>query len=131
VTEIADERSTGSPPALVFLALLGSYALAAMLLFCGFVGFLSWAAVGDRVGVGATILGLLVLGATYVAWRGSRTGRAILGALAAFGVVAGVIYMFRGPGSAFIPSLVVAALGAGTIALLYLPEASKRFYAAG
>jgi hypothetical protein len=122
--------ANGSPPAPVFLALLGSYALAAMLLFCGFIGFLTWAAVGDLVGVGATILGFLVLGATYVAWRGSRTGRGVLGFLAAIGVVAGVVYMFTGPGSAFVPSLVVALLGAGTIALLYVPEGSKRFYAA-
>ena len=37
---------------------------------------------------------------------------------------------FTGPTSAIIGSLVVAALGAGTVALLFLPEASKRFYAA-
>ena len=121
---------SGGPPAPVFLALLGSYALAAMLLFCGFIGFLTWAALDDRAGVGATILGFLVLGATYVAWRGSRMGRNVLGLFAAIGVVAGVAFMFAGPGEAFIPSLVVAVLGAGTITLLYLPEASKRFYAA-
>ena len=44
--------------------------------------------------------------------------------------VAGVVYLFTGPTSAIIGSLVVAALGAGTFALLFLPEASKRFYAA-
>ncbi|HET9325008.1 MAG TPA: hypothetical protein VFO03_14115 [Gaiellaceae bacterium] len=118
------------PPAPVFLALIGSYALGATLLAFGFLGFLTWAAVGDVVGVGATLLGLLVVGATYIAWRGSRAGRALIGLLAAIGTVAGVIYAFAGPSSAIIPSLVVAALGAGTIALLFLPESSKRFYAA-
>jgi hypothetical protein len=130
VTDVEATAASGGPPPPVFLALLGAYALAGMLLFCGFIGFLTWAAVGDVVGVGATILGFLVLGATYVAWRGSRLGRNVLGFLATFGAVAGGIYLFTGPGEAFIPSLVVAALGAGTIALLYVPEASKRFYAA-
>ena len=68
--------------------------------------------------------------ATYLAWRGSRAGRAFVGLLGAIGAVAGVVYLFTGPTSAIIGSLVVAALGAGTVALLFLPEASKRFYAA-
>jgi hypothetical protein len=80
------------------------------------------------VGVGATLLGLLVLGASYIAWRGSRAGRALIGLLAAVGTIAGVIYVFAGPTSAIIPSLVVAALGAGTVALLFLPDSSRRFY---
>ena len=107
---------------------MGSYALALFLLLFGFLGFLTWAAVGDVVGVGATILGLLVLGASYIAWRGSRAGRGLIGLLGAVGAVAGVIYVFTGPSSAIVPSLVVAALGAGTVALLFLPESSKRYY---
>ena len=96
----------------------------------GLLGFFIWDALDDAVGVGATILGILVFAATYLAWRGSRAGRALIGLLAAIGAVAGVIYVFTGPTSAIIGSLVVAALGAGTVALLFLPEASKRFYAA-
>ena len=118
------------PPAPVFLALVGSYALAATLLLMGLLGFFIWDALDDAVGVGATILGILILAATYLAWRGSSAGRALIGLLAAIGAVAGVIYVFTGPSSAIIGSLVVAALGAGTVALLFLPEASKRFYAA-
>jgi hypothetical protein len=118
------------PPAPVFLALVGAYALAATLLLMGLLGFFIWDALDDAVGVGATILGLLVLGATYIAWRGSRAGRAFVGLLGAIGAVAGVIYLFTGPTSAIIGSLFVAALGAGTVALLFLPEASKRFYSA-
>ena len=118
------------PPAPVFLALVGSYALAGTLLLMGVLGFFTWNALGDVVGVGATILGILVFAATYLAWRGSRAGRAFVGLLAAIGAVAGVIYVFTGPTSAIIASLFVAALGAGTLALLFLPEASKRFYSA-
>lgn len=120
----------GTPPLPVFAALLGAYALALVLLLSGFLGFLTWAAVGDVVGIGATILGLLVLGSTYIAWRGSNAGRAFLGLLGAICAVSGGIYMFRGPGEAFITSLVVALLGAGMVFLLFFPERSKRFYAA-
>jgi hypothetical protein len=118
------------PPFPVFVALGAAYALAATLLLMGLLGFFIWDALDDAVGVGATILGILVLAATYLAWRGSRAGRAFVGLLAAIGAVAGVIYLFTGPTSAIIGSLVVAALGAGVVALLFLPEASKRFFAA-
>ena len=57
-------------------------------------------------------------------------GRAFVALLAAIGAVAGVVYVFTGPTSAIIPSLVVAAFGAGVVALLFLPDASKRFFAA-
>ena len=83
----------------------------------------------DRVGLGTTILGLLVLGATCIAGRGSRMGRAFIGLLTGFLTVAGVIYMFKGPTSAIFPSIIVAGISAGTFALLFLPESSKRFYA--
>ena len=118
------------PPFPVFVALGAAYALAATLLLMGLLGFFIWDALDDAVGVGATILGILVLAATYLAWRGSRAGRAFVALLAAIGAVAGVVYVFTGPTSAIIPSLVVAAFGAGVVALLFLPEASKRFYAA-
>jgi hypothetical protein len=118
------------PPFPVFVALGAAYALAATLLLMGLLGFFIWDALDDAVGVGATILGILVLAATYLAWRGSRAGRALIGLLAAIGAVAGVVYVFTGPSSAIIGSLVVAALGAGVVALLFLPEASKRFFAA-
>ena len=114
------------PPFPVFVALGAAYALAATLLLMGLLGFFIWDALDDAVGVGATILGILVLAATYLAWRGSRAGRAFVALLGAIGAV----YLFTGPTSAIIGSLIVAALGAGVVALLFLPEASKRFYAA-
>jgi hypothetical protein len=130
VSDVRTADVDEGPPAPVFLALIGAYGLAASLLLFGFLGFLTWKAVGDVVGVGATILGLLVLGATYIAWRGNRAGRALIGLFGAIGAVAGVIYVFTGPTSAIPSSVVVAALGAGTVALLFVPESAKRFYAA-
>ena len=56
-------------------------------------------------------------------------GRAFIGLLNAFITIAGVVYIFKGPTSAIFPSIVVATISAGTFVLLYLPEASKRFYA--
>jgi hypothetical protein len=117
------------PPAPVAIGLIMSYGLAGMLLFTGLIGLLFWVAVGDRVGLGTTILGLLVLGATVIAGRGSRTGRAFIGLLTGILTVAGVIYMFKGPTSAIFPSIMVVVISAGTFALLFLPEKSKRFYA--
>ena len=127
--EQLQSQADDGPPAPVAIGLIMSYGLAGMLLLCGLIGLLfSWA-VGDRVGLGTTILGLLVLGATRIAGRGSRMGRAFIGLLTGILAVAGVIYMFKGPTSAIFPSLVVAVVSAGTFALLFLPEASKRFYA--
>jgi hypothetical protein len=36
--------------------------------------------------------------------------------------------MFKGPGSAVVACLVIAALAAGTFALLYLTEPAKRYF---
>ena len=55
-------------------------------------------------------------------------GRAVIGLGSLATAVAAVIYMFAGPGSAVIPCLVIAALAAGTFALLYLTGPAKRFY---
>jgi hypothetical protein len=130
VSDIRTAEVDEGPPAPVFLALVSAYSLAATLLVMGFLGFMTWNALGDVVGVGATILGLLVLGATYIAWRGSRVGRAFIALLAAIGTIAGAVYVFTGPTSAIIPSLVVAGLGAGVLALLFVPDSAKRYYSA-
>ena len=95
----------------------------------GFIGFLISNAIGDSVGGGAFIVGLIVAGAAYMTGRGSKVGRAFIGLSAAAVAVVGVIYAFVGPGSAVIPSLVIAALSAGTFALLYLSASAKEFYA--
>jgi hypothetical protein len=122
-----DEVERVPPP--VQIAVWSASALAAALLLFGFIGFLISNAIGDSVGGGALIVGLIVAGAAYMTGRGSKVGRAFIGLSAAAVAVVGVIYAFVGPGSAVIPSLVIAALSAGTFALLYLSASAKEFYA--
>jgi uncharacterized membrane protein (UPF0136 family) len=121
-----DEESSLPPP--VYVAILAAYALALALVVFGFIGFLISNALDDSVGVGAFLLGLIVAGAAYAASRGSSLGRAFIGLGSAATAVAGVIYALTGPSSAVIPCLLMAALGAGTFALLYLTDAARRFY---
>jgi hypothetical protein len=121
-----DEVERVPPP--VQIAVWSAWALAIALLLFGFVGFLISNAIGNEVGGGAFILGLIVAGAAYITGRGSKAGRAFIGLSAAAVAVVGVIYAFVGPGSAVIPSLVIAALSAGTFALLYLSASAKEFY---
>ena len=118
----------GSVPAPVQIAVWGAYALAIALLVFGFVGFLISNAIGDSVGGGAFLLGLIVAGAAYILSKGSAIGRAVIGLGSLATAVAAVIYMFAGPGAAVIPCLVIAALAAGTFALLYLTGPAKRYY---
>jgi hypothetical protein len=121
-----DEAERVPPP--VQIAVWSAWALAAALLLFGFIGFLISNAIGNEVGGGAFVLGLIVAAAAYMTGRGSRLGRAFIGLGAAATAVACVIYAFTGPGSAVIPALVIAALAAGTFALLYLSASAKEFY---
>jgi hypothetical protein len=115
-------------PPVVQIAVWSAWALAAALLLFGFIGFLISNAIGNGVGGGAFVLGLIVAGAAYLLSRGNRLARAFIGLGAAATAVACVIYASTGPGSAVIPSLVIAALAAGTFALLYLSDSAKQFY---
>jgi len=132
MTEAGETRMPGDEvervPPPVQIAVWSAWALAIALLLFGFIGFLISNAIGDSVGGGAFILGLIVAGAAYITGRGSKAGRAFIGLSAAAVAVIGVIYAFVGPGSAVIPSLVIAALSAGTFALLYLSASAKEFY---
>src|SRR5262245_56477923 len=128
VESVRQEDDGGVVPAPVQIAVWAAYALAIALLLFGLIGFLISKAIGVSVGGGAFILGLIVLGAAYITSKGSPIGRAVIGLGSLVVAVVGVIYMFAGPGSAFIPSLVIAALAAGTFALLYLTDASRRYY---
>jgi hypothetical protein len=116
-------------PAVVQIAVWSAWALAASLLLFGFIGFLISNAIGDEVGGGAFVLGLIVAGAAYLLSRGNKLARAFIGLGALATAVACGIYMFTGPGSAVIPSLVIGVLAAGTFALLYLADSAKQFYA--
>lgn len=127
--EFPEETERVPPP--VQIAVWSAWALAGALLLFGFIGFLISNAIHNGVGGGAFVLGLVVAGAAYLTGRGNRVGRAFIGLSAAAVAVVGVIYAFTGPGSAVIPSLVIAALSAGTFALLYLSTSAKEFYARG
>ena len=116
-------------PVNVQIAVWSAWALAGALLLFGVIGFLISNAIGNSVGGGAFLLGLIVAAAAYMTGRGSRLGRAFIGLGAAATAVACFVYMFTGPGSAVIPSLVIGALAAGTFALLYLSATAREFYA--
>jgi hypothetical protein len=120
---------TASQPFPVFLATLVGYALALGLLLFGLVGAASWDEVGNSFGIGLLVLGAVIGLATLGVSRGSRIGRDVLALLAAIAVGVGVVYAFAGPTSAIVPSLVSSAVAAGTIALLFVPESAKRYFA--
>jgi hypothetical protein len=124
-----DTREPDRVPAVVQIAVWSAWALAASLLLFGFIGFLISNAIGNEVGGGAFLLGLIVAGAAYLLSRGNKLARAFIGLGALATAIACGIYMFTGPGSAFIPSLVIGVLAAGTFALLYLADSAKQFYA--
>jgi hypothetical protein len=126
-TDVPGDEADSLPPP-VFIAILAAYSLAAALVFFGLIGFIISNALDDSVGAGAFLLGLIVAGAARVASRGNSLGRAFIGLGSAVTAVAGVIYAFTGPGSAVIPCVLMAALAAGTFALLYLTDSAKRFY---
>jgi hypothetical protein len=110
------------------MAVLASYALALGLLAFGVIGFFA-DEVSDPFGGGLLVGGLVVGGAAYLASRGRPLGRLVLGALAAITVAVAVVSAFTGPTYAIFPALVTAACAAGTLALLYLPQSAKTFFA--
>jgi hypothetical protein len=123
---MSDERPPTPFP--VFVATIVGYALAAGLLAFGVIGFFA-NQVSDPFGGGLVAAGVLVLGATVLAARGADAGRIVLGVLAALTVVVGLVYAFRGPTYAIVPSLVTAGVAAGTAALLFVPRSAQAFFA--
>jgi hypothetical protein len=65
---------------------------------------------------------------SYALLRGNRIARMVLAALAVAGGALALVYVFVGPTSAILPSLVTAALAAGLIWLLYGPRSSKEYF---
>jgi hypothetical protein len=127
--QLAEQDEADRVPVPVQIAVWSAWGLAASLLLFGFIGFLISNAIGNSVGGGAFLLGLVVAGAAYATGRGSRLGRAFIGLGAAATAVACVIYMFTGPSSAIVPSIVIGALAAGTFLLLYASSSAREFYA--
>jgi hypothetical protein len=115
-------------PASVFVASLFGFAKAAFLGFMGIIGIISWDSVTDPWGYGATALAILFGVASYLLLRGKPFARMVLGALAVVGGVLALIYVFVGPSSAILPSLVTAAFDALVLWLLYGTRSAKEYF---
>ena len=115
-------------PAPVFVASLFGFAKAAFLGFMGIIGILTWEDVTDPWGYGALALAIVFGLASYALLRGKPFARLVLAALAVAGGVLAVIYVFVGPTSAILPSLVTAGLDALVLWLLYGPRSSKEYF---
>jgi hypothetical protein len=116
-------------PFVVTIASFFGFAKAAFLGFMGLIGILSWDDVSDPWGIGALVLAALFALAAFALLRGKRAARLVLAALAVAGGVIAIIYVFVGPTSAILPSLVTAAMDATLIWLLYGPKSAKDFFA--
>ena len=115
-------------PASVFVASLFGFAKAAFLGFMGIIGIIAWDSVSDPWGYGALAIAILFLLASYALLRGKPFARMVLGALAVIGGVAALVYVFVGPTSAIVPSLVTAALDALLLWLLYGTRSAKEYF---
>lgn len=116
-------------PFVVFVASLLGFAKAAFLGFMGLVGVISWDDVSDPWGIGALVLAAAFGIGSFALLRGSRVARLVLAALAVVGGVLGIVYVFVGPASAILPSLVTAVLAATLLWLLYGAQSAKEYFA--
>ena len=116
-------------PFVVFVAAIFGFAKAAFLGLMGVIGIASWDEVSDPWGVGALVLAALFALASFALLRGNRVARVVLAGLAAVGGVLAIVYVFTGPSSAIVPSLVTAALAALLLWLLYAPRAAREYFA--
>lgn len=116
-------------PFVVMVASFFGFAKAAFLGFMGLVGVLSWDDVSDPWGIGALVLAALFGLASFALLRGNRVARLVLAALAVAGGVLALVYVFVGPTSAILPSLVTVAMAAALIWLLYGPRSAKEYFA--
>jgi hypothetical protein len=119
-------RSTPLP---VSLAAFVALAKAAFLVIMGIIGFAAADSVSDSFGGGVFLFGLGYGLVGFLLLRGSRVARDALGFLSAVTAAVGLVYAFTGPAGAVVPSLVAVAFAVGVIALLYLPAASKAYFA--
>ena len=124
-----EKKSWGTAPFPVAAAAVTALCKAAFLIFMGVIGIASADEVSDPFGAGVLIFGVVYAVLGLMIPRGSRVARDIFGALTVIPVVVGLVYAFTGPRSAVFPSLVAVALALGVLALLYVPESSKRYFA--
>jgi len=116
-------------PFSVTVAAYFGFAKAAFLGLMGVIGILAWDDVTDPWGIGALVLAALFGLASYALMRGSRVARMVLGALAVVGGGLALVYVFVGPTSAILVSLVTAALAAVVLWLLYGARSAKEYFA--
>ena len=115
-------------PASVFVASLFGFAKAAFLGFMGIIGIVAWDSVTDPWGYGALALAILFGLASYLLLRGKPFARLVVAALAVGGGVLALIYVFVGPTSAILPSLVTAVFDALVLWLLYGRRSSREYF---
>ena len=122
------EQAGREAPFVVTIASFFGFAKAAFLGFMGLIGILSWNDVTDPWGIGALVFAVLFGLASYALLRGSRAARIVLAALAVAGGGMALVYVFVGPTSAIVPSLVTAAAAAMLLWLLYGARSAKEYF---
>jgi hypothetical protein len=122
------EGTSRELPFAVLLAAMFGFAKAAFLGLLGIIGIATWDDVSDPWGIGALVLAGLFAIASYALMRGSRAGRLFIGGLAVVSGVLALVYVFTGPSSAIVPSLVTAALDALLLWLLYGTRGARAFF---
>ena len=123
------EETRREVPFVVYVAAMFGFAKAAFLGLMGIIGVLSWDEVSDPWGIGALVLAAAFALASFALLRGSRLARVVLAGFAVISALLALLYVFIGPASAIIPSLVTAALAVLVIWLLYGPRAAKEYFA--
>ena len=122
------EASHRELPFPVWLAAIFGFAKAGFLALMGVIGLFAWEGVSDPWGIGALILAALFGIASYMLLRGNRVARIVLAALAVIGGVTAIVYVFVGPTSAILPSIITAVLAAIVVWLLYGLRSSKEYF---
>lgn len=125
--EVVEVDSREAPFA-VWLAAVFGFVKAAFLGFMGIIGVATWDEVSDPWGIGALVLAALFLLASFALLRGSRAARIVLAALAVIGGVLALVYVFVGPTSAILPSLVTVGLAAVVLWLLYGSRSARDYF---
>jgi hypothetical protein len=125
--EVVETAPREAPPA-VRLASVFGFVKAAFLGLMGIIGVAAWDDVTNPWGIGALVLAALFGLASFALVRGSRAARIVLAALAVVGGGTALVYVFVGPTSAILPSLVTAALDAVVLWLLYGSRSARDYF---
>ena len=130
MSEALDFESRDTPFPVALAGMIGI----ANALFEGFYGVLGIAissSVGDSLGEGALVLGIVYLIASILLLRGSRFGYYLTLALSVIGLVGAVVYMFSSGGAVFGGALLIALTNALVLYLLLGRDSSREFFGLG